>query len=324
MDIFYAVIVVVGLIIFETVASIDNAIINADILSTMKQWARRWFLTWGLLIAVFVVRGILPWIIIWASAPSLGPIGAFTATFSGDSTAAEAIEMSAPFLLLGGGIFMIFLFLHWFMAEQKNCIVPGELTMSKQGPWFYAVAAIILLVIVYFAVQISPFLGVAAAAGSAVYFIMMGFRLFADKKSAELEKEGHDADPKKAHHSDISKLVLLEVIDATFSVDGVVGAFAFTMSVPLILIGNGIGALVVRELTIRNIENIRKYAYLKNGAMYSIFCLGLVMCSEGFGLELPIWFAPLMTIGIVGVFLGLSIRKIKKGDFGVCKVSPKS
>lgn len=324
MDIFYAVIVVAGLIIFETVASIDNAIINADILSTMKQWARRWFLTWGLIIAVFVVRGILPWIIIWASAPSLGPIGAFTATFSGDATAAEAIEMSAPFLLLGGGIFMLFLFLHWFMAEQKNCIVPGELVMSKQGPWFYAVAAIVLLVIVYFAVQISPFLGVAAVAGSAVYFVMMGFRLFADKKSAELEREGQNIDPKKAHHSDISKLVLLEVIDATFSVDGVVGAFAFTMSVPLILIGNGIGALVVRELTIRNIENIRKYAYLKNGAMYSIFCLGLVMCSEGFGLELPIWFAPLLTICIVGVFLALSIRKIKKGDFGVCKVSPKS
>jgi len=217
---------------------------------------------------------------------------------------------------------MVLLFLHWLMAEQKNCIVPGELALSKQGPWFYAVAAILLLAIVYFAVQINPFLGVAAVAGSAIYFVMSGFRLFADKKSAELEKGGGDS--KAAKHSDLSKLVLLEVIDASFSVDGVIGAFAFTMSVPLILIGNGIGAFVVREMTIRNLDTIRKFAYLKNGAMYSIFCLGIIMCAEAFGLHIPIWFAPLVTIIIVAVFLGLSIRKIKKNDFGVCSVEPKT
>lgn len=113
MDIIYAVIVVLGLVVFETIASIDNAIINADILSTMSAWAKRWFLTWGLIIAVFGVRGVLPWLIIWFSTPSLGP--------------------SAPFLLLAGGMFMVLLFLHWLMAEQKNCIVPGELALSKQA-----------------------------------------------------------------------------------------------------------------------------------------------------------------------------------------------
>ncbi|MEA5036749.1 MAG: DUF475 domain-containing protein [Methanocorpusculum sp.] len=317
MDILYAVVVIIGLVAFETVASIDNAIINADILSTMKAWARRWFLTWGLIIAVFGVRGLLPWAIIWASAPSLGPIGALTATFSGDETAALAIEHSAPFLLLAGGVFMIFLFLHWFMVEQKNCIVPGELAFSRTGPWFYAAAAIILLALVYFTVQINPFLAVAAVAGSAIFFIMQGFRLFADAKSLELEKGTVDPN-ETGHKSEISKLMLLEVIDATFSIDGVVGAFAFTMSVPLILIGNGIGALVVRELTIRNVDSIRKYAYLKNGAMYSIFCLGIVMCSEGFGLELPIWLAPLLTVSIVSVFFWLSLRRIKRHDYGAC------
>ncbi|HJJ81475.1 MAG TPA: DUF475 domain-containing protein [Methanocorpusculum sp.] len=322
MDIIYAVIVVLGLVVFETIASIDNAIINADILSTMSAWAKRWFLTWGLIIAVFGVRGVLPWLIIWFSTPSLGPIGALTATFSDDATAAAAIEASAPFLLLAGGMFMVLLFLHWLMAEQKNCIVPGELALSKQGPWFYAVASILLLAVVYFAIQINPFLGVAAVAGFAIYFVMMGFRLFADKKSAELEKG--DSDPKAAKHSDLSKLVLLEVIAASFSIDGVVGAFAFTMSVPLILIGNGIGAFVVREMTIRNLDTIRKFAYLKNGAMYSILCLGIIMCAEAFGAHLPIWFAPLLTICIVDIFLGLSIRKIKKNDFGVCAVEPKT
>ncbi|MDR0980663.1 MAG: DUF475 domain-containing protein [Methanocalculaceae archaeon] len=313
MEIAYAVLVVVGLVAFETVASIDNAIINADILSTMKAWARRWFLTWGIIIAVFGIRGVLPWLIIWFSTPSLGPIGALTATFSDDATASMAIEQSAPFLLLAGGIFMIFLFLHWWMAEEKNCIVPGERVISRQGPWFYAVAAIILFLICYAAAQINALLAVAAVGGSAIFFIMQGFRLFADKKSAELEAG-------TSNKSDISKLMLLEVIDATFSIDGVIGAFAFTMSVPLILIGNGIGAVVVRELTVRNIDNIRKYAYLKNGAMYSICTLGLIMCGEGFGLHIPIWLAPLLTIGIVATFFWLSLRRIKKGDFGVCQI----
>lgn len=323
MDILYAIIVVIGLCVFETVASIDNAIINADILATMKEWARRWFLTWGLIIAVFVVRGMLPWVIIWASTPSLGPIGAFTATFSGDGTAAAAIEQSAPFLLVGGGMFLILLFLHWMLVEEKNCIVPGERFMVKLEPWFNATAAVILLIAILISMNFNPYLAVAAAIGFVVYYIMMGIRIFADKKSLELEKsskENEIQDPKAARHSDVSKLVLLEVIDASFSVDGVIGAFAFTMSVPLILIGNGLGALVVRELTVRNIENIRKFAYLKNGAMYSIFCLGLLMCAEAFGLAAPIWIAPVVTIGIVAIFLLLSIRKIKRNDYGVCKL----
>lgn len=271
----------------------------------------------GYIIAVFGIRGILPWLIIWFSTPSLGPIGALTATFSNDAAASAAIHQSAPFLLLlAGGIFMIFLFLHWLMAEEKNCIVPGERTMSRQGPWFYAVAAIILFLICYAASQINALLAVAAVGGSGIFFIMQGFRLFADKKSAELEAG-------TSTKSDISKLMLLEVIDATFSIDGVIGAFAFTMSVPRILIGNGIGAVIVRELTVRNIDNIRKYAYLKNGAMYSICTLGLIMCGEGFGLDIPIWFAPLLTIGIVATFFWLSLQRIKKGDFGVCQIPRK-
>ncbi|MCQ2376458.1 MAG: DUF475 domain-containing protein [Methanocorpusculum sp.] len=320
MDILYAVLIVLGLCVFETVASIDNAIINADILSTMKAWARKWFLVWGLLIAVFVVRGILPWIIIWVSAPSLGPIGALTATFSGDGAAAAAIEASAPYLLLGGGVFLALLFLHWLMAEEKNCIVPGERMLQKAEPWFTAAAAVFLLVLILFSLKSNPALAAAAAVGFAVFFVMMGIRHFADKKSLELEKAGNQPDEKLAKHSDVSKLVLLEVIDASFSVDGVVGAFAFTMSVPLILIGNGLGALVVRQLTIKNIDNIRKFAYLKNGAMYSILFLAVLMCVEAFGLELPIWVAPAATILIVGIFLILSIIRIKKGKYGVCKI----
>jgi hypothetical protein len=92
------------------------------------------------------------------------------------------------------------------------------------------------------------------------------------------------------------------VIDATFSMDGVLGAFAFTLSVPLILFGNGLGALVVRQLTVSNIERIKKYIYLKNGAMYSILFLGLVMIFESFGFDIPSWLSPLATFGTVVYF----------------------
>jgi hypothetical protein len=99
----------------------------------------------------------------------------------------------------------------------------------------------------------------------------------------------------------MSKILYLEAIDTTFSIDGVLGAFAFTMSVPLILIGNGIGALVVRQLTISNIDRIKKYIYLKNGAMYSLLALGMMMILESFDVHVPEWGAPLATIVILAI-----------------------
>jgi hypothetical protein len=85
----------------------------------------------------------------------------------------------------------------------------------------------------------------------------------------------------------LSKILYLEALDASFSLDGVIGAFAFTISVPLILLGNGIDALVVRELTVRGIDLISKFAYLKNGAIYSIGMLGTLTILESFGQEHP-------------------------------------
>jgi len=112
----------------------------------------------------------------------------------------------------------------------------------------------------------------------------------------------------RTNMSDISKLLYLEVIDTTFSVDGVLGAFAFTLAVPLILVGNGIGAIVVRQLTLSNIENVKKYKYLKNGAMYSVFALGLIMILESFRVQIPTWFSPVITFLIISYFFYKSRR----------------
>jgi hypothetical protein len=136
MYLFSIVLIIAGLVLFETITSIDNAIINAEVLSTMSERAKRWFLTWGLLIAVFAIRGLLPWIMVWLSTQSLGPVEAFTATFSSNPLVLEAIEQSAPILLTGGGTFLIFLFLHWLFLEGKNYGLRGERYIATKGVWF--------------------------------------------------------------------------------------------------------------------------------------------------------------------------------------------
>lgn len=289
------IVTVLGLCLFEIVSSIDNAVINAEVLGTMGKKARRWFLLWGFFIAVFLVRGLLPWAIIWGATPGIGPIGALTATFSNDPAVYKAIESAAPVLLMGGGIFLIFLFFHWLFLEKKNFGLFGEKFFQKHGVWFFATVSVILAAIVWHAMKISPMLAFGAVIGSTAFFITHGFKENAEKVERELV-EG------KSNMSDMSKILYLEIIDATFSIDGVLGAFAFTLSIPLILIGNGIGAFVLRKLTIGNIERIKKYMYLKNGAMYSIFALGIIMVADGFGVHIPALVSPVVTFLIISYF----------------------
>lgn len=301
-DFFSILVIVLGLCLFEVITSIDNAIINAEVLSTMRQRARRWFLLWGFLIAVVLVRGILPWIIMWASTPSLGPMGALTATFSNDPIVIESLEKSSPILLMGGGIFLIFLFFHWLFIEPKNYGLRGERFIHRQGVWFFAVVSVILTLIVWFALKTNYLMAFGAVIGSTVFFITHGFKQYAEESEKQLMK---------SHMSDWSKIMYLEVIDATFSIDGVLGAFAFTLSVPLILLGNGLGAFVIRKFTVSNIDKIKKYLYIKNGAMYSIFFLGLIMIYDSFGFHIPAWVSPLATFSIVGFFFYKSKLEIK-------------
>jgi uncharacterized protein len=305
MDLTAALMTIAGLILFEAVTSIDNAIINAEILATMRPRSRRWFLSWGILIAVFGVRGLLPWLIVWIMTPGLGPWQALTASLTGDPAALKAIQDSSPVLLTGGGVFFIFLFFHWIFLEPKTFGLPIERTFARQGVWFYAVVSIILTSVVWFALQESSMLAFGAVVGSTAFFITHGVKQYAGQEQSRLLAGA-------GHLNDIAKIVYLEVIDLTFSIDGIVGAFAFTLSVPLILIGNGIGAAVVRELTAYGVERIKKYIYLKNGAMYSVFVLGGVMLTHGMGAHPPEWVSPLATFLIVGYFLFLSQMRIMK------------
>lgn len=299
-------VIVLGLTLFEVISSIDNAVVNADVLATMSKRARRWFLVYGIFIAVFLMRGLLPLIIVYLSKPSLGFFNAFFATFSSDPLVLEIIEGQRPILLIGGGIYLVLLFFHWLFMEKKEYVFFLEERIHKNYSfWFYAFSSVFLLVIVWLTIRINPIMALSAVIGSTAFFITHGFKQNAEEKEKQLVKG-------QSHLSDFSKILYLEIIDMTFSIDGVLGAFAFTISIPLILLGNGIGAFVVRYVTIHGIKTVQKYRYLKNGAMYSIFALGAVMVIESFGLHVYSWLPPAVTFLVVGLFFWLSIKELKK------------
>lgn len=299
---FQIIITVVGLCLFEIISSVDNAVVNAHVLKTMSDKYRKIFLVWGMFFAVFVVRGLLPFLIVWVANPALSIMQVFSVAFSNDPAITGYVAKSKPFLLLGGGVYLFFVFLGWLFLEEKKYAFAVEGFIHRRGFWFYAIASVGLTTLIYLSIKESPMLALAASIGASAFFITDGF-----KKNAETKEK----DLLSSKMSAWSKIIYLEILDASFSIDGVIGAFAFTISVPLIILGNGLGAFVVREFTIRGLDLISKFAYLKNGAMYSIGVLGAIMVAESFGHEFPFWIAPLITVSLLLFFLWLSHKENK-------------
>ena len=294
-------VVVLGLCVFEIISSVDNAIVNAHVLRTMPEKYRKFFMFWGLFFAVFVVRGLLPFVIVWAVNPSLNLQQVFAFVFSNNPEISHYVELSKPLLLLGGGMYLFLVFLSWLFLEEKKYAFLVEGFIHRRGVWFYSIASLFLTGIIYYCLKINPLLALSATIGATAFFITDGFKKNSEEQEKKLLDPGMSA---------WSKILYLEILDMSFSIDGVIGAFAFTISVSLILIGNGLGAFIVREFTVRGIDLIAKFAYLKNGAMYSIGMLGVLMVLESFGKEFPFWLAPLNTLILLAFFLFLSYREI--------------
>jgi hypothetical protein len=295
----HALIVITGLCLFEIITSVDNAIINANILKTLDNKYRRFFLFWGILFAVFVVRGILPFAIIWLAAPNLSLIEVFRVAFSGNGEVNSYLTSSKPLLLMGGGIYLFFVFLSWLFMENKRFAFRIEKFLKNRVKTFYLLLIVSMVLVGLLSYQHNINMLIAAAFGLLVFLGVSALKKHAEKTEKKLLNPAVGA---------WSKIIYLEILDASFSVDGVIGAFAFTMSVPFIIIGNGLGAIVVRQLTIKGLNVITKFVYLKNGAMYSIGILGLIMTSESFGVEYPFWLTPLATIILLAIFYWRSVE----------------
>lgn len=299
-----AVLIVTGLIVFEVVNSVDNAIVNASVLKTMSMLWRKRFLFIGIITSVFMVRFLLPLVIVWISVPTISVQDLFLAFLGQSDIAAQAIEHQKPLILMFGGVFLMYLYFHWLFLEKKEPLFLERFLKEKHGVWFFAFAAIILVVIMYLA-RFDSMLMLAAAIGSATFFILYGLKETAEANERNMVQG-------TSGMSDFSKFVYLEVLDTTFSFDGVIGAFAFTINLFLILIGIGIGAIVVRQLTIKGIDTIAKYKYLKNGALTSIGFLGFFMVLEAFNVELPSILPIIITFALIGIAYFLSCRANRK------------
>jgi hypothetical protein len=298
------VIVIFGLLVFEIVSSIDNAIVNAHVLKTIPEQYRRLFVLWGFLFGVVGVRGLLPFTIVWLANTQLSLFQAIHLTLSDPDLMAKSVEQSKALLLVGGGMYLVMVFLAWLFLEEKKYAFLVEHFIHRQSVWFYAVSMGLITAVTYFAITRGhhPLMPLATQVGVTAFFVAEGFRRNAEQAEESLHGPNLSA---------LSKLLYLEVLDASFSIDGVVGAFAFTMNVILILIGNGVGAIVVRAGTVLGTDFVQKFAYLKNGAMYSIGMLGGLMVLEAFGKEMPFWFAPMNTSMLLVLFLWLSYREMK-------------
>jgi hypothetical protein len=297
--------IIVGLVAFEAINSIDNAIVNAHILRTMSERARRWFLIWGVLTAVILMRGLLPasFLTLVMKEQGAGVWETFKGIFSQDPASTAAVAENAYILLLGGGVFLLLLYFEWLFLEKKDpYFVPDRLIKPHHRVWFFTVAALLLVGVLFFA-RHNPLAMLSAAVGNAAFFILFGFREMAEKAEHKLEKKGT---------SDLAKVLYLQVLDASFSMDNVVGSFAFTTNVLLILLGNGVGALVVRQLTISGVTRVARYKWLKNGAMTSIGLLGLFMMTEAFHIHLPEVLPTVATISIVGWSFFASHRELRR------------
>jgi hypothetical protein len=292
MAIFEVIVILLGLIVFEIVNSLDNAIVNAHILKKMDRVWRKRFITIGIFTSVFLVRFLVPFAILWIAAPGIDVMQLFSLESLENPTASEAIEHSKPWILLFGGVFLLYLYFHWLFIEKKHPLFLERFLKEQHGVWFFAFASIILIAIMWFA-RTDPNMMLAAAIGSTTFFIIYGFKELAEKTEKRLLHAGAA--------TGFSAFMYLEVLDATFSFDGVIGAFAFTTNLLIIIIGIGIGAFVVRELTIRGIEHVGKYRWLKNGAMTAIGFLGLFMVVESFGIEMPVWIPTVVTFALLGI-----------------------
>jgi len=295
------------LTILEVTLSFDNAVINAKILKQMdEKWQRR-FLTWGILVAVFGTRLVLPILIVAASVAMSPWAVAKLAAFNPEEYG-HLLEGAHTAIAAFGGTFLLMVSLkyffddaksvHWIRSIERHLARWGRIEAIEIG-----LALILLLVIAYVAGNAGTIL-TAGIIGIALFIAMQGI---ANSFSFEAEKA--------VAAGSAALFLYLNVLDAAFSLDGVIGAFAITSSLPVIVAGLGIGAYYVRSLTIYFVrqKTLDTLMYLEHGAHWAILGLAGAMLVSLF------YHVPEAITGLVGlVFVGLaawsSLRQMRKAS----------
>lgn len=297
--------VVAILTVLEISLSFDNAVINAGILKKMSAFWQKIFLTVGVLIAVFGMRLVFP-VVIVAITAKLGPIEAIDLSFNDPDRYKELVTDAHPAIASFGGMFLLMIFLDFIFEDRDiQWLRWIERPLAKLGKVDMLSACIALIVLLIsamtFASQAHQHGGghadkaetvmLAGIAGLITYLIVGGLSGFFENKLEEEEEREHEAEEEaKRTGKNLSAVVLsgkaaffmflyLEVLDASFSFDGVIGAFAITNEIVLMALGLGIGAMYVRSLTVYLVRQgtLDDYVYLEHGAHYAIGALAVIL-----------------------------------------------
>lgn len=305
--------IVAVLAVLEISLSFDNAIVNANKLKYMTpKWQQR-FLTWGILIAVFGMRIIFPLVIVVIAA-NVGPWTAVMMAASQPEEYGRIMGEAHLPIAAFGGTFLMMVGLSFFFDHEKD--VHWVAWIEEKASTYSSIKgveiALVLLIVLAFSKIIGsstdPKLGAAAASTffSAAIWGLLTF-LLVEVLGGLLDKSQEAMTA--AARGGIGAFLYLEVLDASFSFDGVIGAFALSQNLFVIAIGLGIGAMYVRSMTIMLVElgTLAEYRFLEHGAFYAILILSVIMYVQAL-VHIPEVITGLGGAALIGVSLWSSIR----------------
>ncbi|WP_416908788.1 MAG: DUF475 domain-containing protein [Polymorphobacter sp.] len=291
--------------VLEVSLSFDNAVVNATVLKDMDPvWQRR-FLTWGIIIAVFGMRIVFP-VLIVAIAGQLGPVEAVQLSLN-DPERYAAIVTDAHESIMGfGGAFLMLVGMKFFFNADKKHDWIGviERPLRRLADLEAAEIMIVLAALYAVAQQLPP-----EKSGEFFFSGMFGiFTFFAVAWiSSSLKAPAGTVD--SAARAGLGAFLYLEVLDASFSFDGVIGAFALTNNLIVIALGLGIGAMFVRSMTIALVREgtLGRFRFLEHGAFWAILALAVVMFANVI-VHIPETVTGLIGAGLIGLSLVSSVR----------------
>lgn len=295
------------LAVMEVSLSFDNAVVNASVLRTWDEFWQKLFLTVGIIIAVFGMRLVFPLLIV-SIATGLGLIDVMNMALSTPTEYSRHLTDNHAQVAAFGGSFLLLVFLNFLFDQDKELHWLGWFEEKLGAHGTEGLSTLLALLAVFGCMALVPVeqkLSVLmAGVGGIVVYLGVSFL------SGLLENEvGDPAIGTVIKRGSIGGFLYLEVLDASFSFDGVIGAFAITSDVVIIMIGLAIGAMFVRSMTIFLVRKgtLEEYVYLEHGAHYAIGILALIMLTS-VKFHIPEWITGLSGVVFIGLALWSSVR----------------
>lgn len=299
--------IVAVLAVLETSLSFDNAVVNATVLRDMDEKWRKRFLLWGILIAVFGMRVVFPLAIVGIVA-SLGPVAVVNLALFNPDEYARLLTSAHHEIAAFGGAFLLMVFLKFFIDTHKEThwLGPIEAPLTQLG----RLEAVQIMLALLTIMTSSAWLDTADHRAEFIIAGIWGLIVYivADGLGAIMGGEPGEGG-KVVAKTGFAGFMYLELLDASFSFDGVIGAFALTTSLPIIAIGLGVGAMFVRSFTLMLVYKgtLDAFRYLEHGAFWAIGALAAIMFL-GVHVHIPETITGLIGAVLIGAAFWSSLR----------------